>query len=153
MMKADFKVGQRRRTDYSDLRRLLQDGAGDKVLCDAYDALLVSNNCEGAAVGYLAAVGFICHQRPHLAGRLLRRPIDALLQLGAENVEHVNAFVHHLVNASDAYTFAIAAWGGDDGMRWLREAFPHLTDNLGPVFEECWQDLQTRLRAIDRESK
>jgi hypothetical protein len=147
-MRADFKY-----TDYADLRQLLQEGAGDKVLCDAYDGLLVSLNCEGAAVGYLAAVGFICHQRPHLAGYLLRRPIDALIQLGAEDVGAVNWFVHHLVNEPDVYAAAVAEWAGPDGMKWLREDFPQLADSLGPLFEECWQDLQARLRAIGGRSE
>jgi hypothetical protein len=137
-----------KRTDYPDLRRLLQEGAGDDTLCDAYGRLLVSLNCEGAAVGYLAAVGFICAERPHLAARLLPRPIDALLQLGAEDVGAVKWFVHHLVNEPDAYYTAIVEWAGPDGIKWLRTDFPILAESLGPLFEDCWQDLQTRLRGI-----
>lgn len=83
-------------TDYSDLRELLTSNAEDTALCEAYDRLLVSWSCEGAAKGYLAALGFICVSRPHLADRLLCRPIDALLQLGAENAEAVASFVGYL---------------------------------------------------------
>ena len=67
---------------HPNLRQLLETGADDAAVCEAYDQLRVSLNCEGAAKGYLAAVGFICTRRPHLANWLLRQPIDALLQLG-----------------------------------------------------------------------
>jgi hypothetical protein len=129
-------------TEYGELRRLLQAGASDKVICDTFQCLLVSMNCEGAAKGYLAAAGFICHQRPHLVAWLLRRPIDALLQLGAENVAAVTWFVEHLVSEPEPY---FAEWAGPDGIKWLREDFPKLADSLGPLFQECWQDLSEAL--------
>ena len=62
------------RTDYADLRQLLAENAADEVLFEAYTRLLVSWNCEGAAKGYLAAVGFICSRRPHMVGALLSLP-------------------------------------------------------------------------------
>jgi hypothetical protein len=134
-----------RYTDYADLRRLLNTSANDTEICDAYERLLVSMNCEGAAKGYLAAVGLICARRPHLVDRLLRLPIDALLQIGADNVGAVVWFVDYLVREPDEY---FARWAGDDGVQWLRAEFPKFAESMAPLLKECWLDLEARLRAI-----
>ena len=131
---------------YADLRRLLDREADDSAICEAYDRLLVSMNCEGAAKGYLAAVGFICARRPHLADRLLRRPIDALLQIGAENAGAVAWFVDDSVRQPSEN---FAQWAGADGVHWLRASFPKIVETMRPLFEDCWRDLEARLRAID----
>lgn len=133
-------------TDYSDLRELLTSNAEDAALCEAYDRLLVSWSCEGAAKGYLAALGFICVSRPHLADRLLCRPIDALLQLGAENAEAVASFAGYLVREATDY---FVQWTGDDGVQWLRAEFPKFAESMSPLFEDCLRDLEARLRTID----
>lgn len=132
-------------TDYDYLRQLLDSEADDAALCESYDRLLVSMNCESAAINYLAAVGFICARRPHLADRLLHRPIDVLLQIGAEDAGAVVWFVDNLVREP---TEIFARWTGEEGLSWLRNEFPRLAESMGPLFDECCREMEARHRAI-----
>ena len=106
------------------MKRLVLSGADDATVADAFDHLLTSWNLEAAATDYLAVAGFVCHHRPHLAGRLLRLPIDCMVQLGIERPEQAFGFVRFDLDRALPY-FADDA--GPEGLAWLAAELPRLS--------------------------
>jgi hypothetical protein len=123
------------RTNGDDLRRLLSEGAEDGAVCDAFDRLLVSQNAEFAAAGYLAVAGFVCARRPGLAERILRAPVECCFQLGAERAEAVARFAESVARDADYGPRA-----GPDGARWLCEELPRLTALIAELLHKCRED-------------
>lgn len=113
----------RRYVPAADVKRLATAGADDAAVADAFDHLLTSWNLEAAARNYLAVAGFVCHHRPHLAGRLLGPPIDCLVQLGVERPEQVFGFVQDTLERGLPHVTEDA---GPEGLGWLAAELPRL---------------------------
>lgn len=122
----------RRLIPAADVKRLAVAGDDDAV-ADAFDHLLTSWNLEAAATNYLAVVGFVCHHRPHLAGRLLRLPIECMVQLGVERPEQVFRFVRlDLDRALPHFTED----AGPEGLAWLAAELPQLGGLIGELLAD-----------------
>lgn len=117
----------------ADVKRLALSGADDAAVADAFDHLLTSLNLEAAARNYLAVAGFVCHYRPHLAGRLLRRPIDCLVQLGVERPEQAFGFVQ---DALDRGLPHVTEDAGPEGLGWLAAELPQLGGLVGELLAD-----------------
>lgn len=123
----------RRYIPAADVKRLALAGADDTAVVDAYDHLLTSLNLEAAARNYLAVAGFVCHSRPHLAGRLLRLPIDCLVQLGGERPEQVFGFVRDTLERRLPHVTEDA---GPEGLGWLADELPQLGGLVGELLAD-----------------
>ena len=89
------------------------------------DRLIVSLSAPGAALGFFAGAARICLLRPHLAKRVLRMPIDALVCLGIETPEQVADFLR-----MNTYGAWFEKEAGLDGIKWLVDEVPKMTDLL-----------------------
>jgi len=127
----------------ADVKRLVLSGAADAVVADAFYHLPTSLNLESAATSYFAVAGFICHHRPRLASRLLRLPIDCLVQLGVERPEQVLRFVRFEIEQAPAHVTEDA---GPEGLSWLTVELPQLT----ALIWSCWRTACGDILPIDR---
>jgi hypothetical protein len=118
-------------TSEADIRRLLESGASDEAVCDAFDHLLTSLNGPTATVHRLAAAGFILNRRPHLAEPVLEVPVDGYLVHG--NLRPDGIIRNGVAKSDEGWVQQIA---GPDGVRWLREELPKLEGLLGRLLWE-----------------
>ena len=120
-------------TKIEQLAEILQaiQAATDEQLCYVYDRLIVSLSAPGAALGFFAGAARICLLRPHLAERVLREPINALVCLGIETPEQVASFLR--LN-TDGIWFEQEA--GLDGIKWLVDEVPKMTSLLARLLAE-----------------
>lgn len=100
-------------------------------MCDVFERLSVSLNAVGSTSTYFAAAGVVCSERPHLAGRLLVRPVEGCLVIGA--VSAADVIRGGVAVSHDPWYAALA---GPDGVQWLREQLPHLTGLVQRLVEE-----------------
>jgi hypothetical protein len=100
------------------------------AVADVFDHLLTSWNLETAAPNYLAVAGFVCHHRPHQAARLLRLPIDCLVQLGIERPEQVFGFVRSDLERAAAHFTEDA---GPEGLEGLAAELTQLGGLVGEL--------------------
>lgn len=121
------------RTNREQLIELLRTTppATDEQVCYVYDRLIVSLSAPGAALGFFAGAARICLLRPHLAERVLREPINALVCLGIETPEQVADFLR--MN-TDGVWFEKEA--GPDGIKWLVDEVPKMTRLLTRLIAE-----------------
>jgi len=109
----------------------------DKAIIEAVSSLLVSWNLEAAAEEYLAATGYICQFRPHLAERLLETPLECLFQLGAETHEQVLTFVNFWLNDERCLLHREAK---PEARQWLTQTLP----TLAPIIDQLLKDIHRR---------
>jgi hypothetical protein len=117
----------------AEVKRLVLTGADDAAVVDAFDHLRASLNLESAATNYVAVAGFVCHHRPHLAARLLRLPIDCMVQLGVEKPEQVFGFVRYDLDSALPYFTEDA---GPEGLMWLAAELPRLGELVGGLLAD-----------------
>jgi hypothetical protein len=63
--------------------------APDALIADMFERFLPSYSLLWSAGYLLGAAGLVCYHRPHLAERVLVRPIGCLFVLGARRAEHI----------------------------------------------------------------
>lgn len=120
------------RTSENDLKHLLDDGAGDKVLIDAFDQLLTSEMRERSAAQTISAAGLIAAARPQLTHHCLRKAVASCHRLGATMPLYVTTFGEAVSRYNDFSSIA-----GPAGTRWLREELPRLSDVIEKMLREC----------------
>jgi hypothetical protein len=113
------------RTAHADVRRLLDDAADDAAVCSAFARLQVSYSMYNNAAGLLAVAAAICHRRPHLASRVLARPVDVLVAMGCTDTARAFKWVDHLLRHPYPQ---FAETAGPGGIEWLTTKFPTLSD-------------------------
>ncbi len=105
--------------------------ATDEQVCYVYDRLIVSLSAPGAALGFFAGAARICLLRPHLAERVLREPINALVCLDIETPEQVADFLR--MNTDGVW---LEKEAGLDGIKWLVDEVPKMTSLLARLLAE-----------------
>lgn len=116
------------------MRHLLDTGANDEAVCDAYDRLLTSLNGPTAMLHRLAAASFVCARRPHLTERILQFPALLFLEHGVDRAEAVIA----IGDAESRNEWVAQHIAGPDGVQWLREELPCLEALVGRLLWEAW---------------
>jgi hypothetical protein len=67
--------------------------ASDELVADIFGRFLPSFSLLWSAGYLLGAAGLVCYHRPHLAERVLFRPIECLFYLGARRADHILCWV------------------------------------------------------------
>jgi hypothetical protein len=99
---------------------------GDEVIIDMFGRFLPSYSLLWSAGYLLGAAGLVCYHRPHLAERILVRPIECLFVLGARRAEHVLCWVNprlqDRLDVAEAGSESILAAPRTaiEGFRWFR---------------------------------
>jgi hypothetical protein len=123
-----------RPTTDEELKDLVLRGAGDKIICDVFCALLISLNAQASSAKYLALAAFVCARRPHLVAALLQRPVEGCFCLGAKRAEEIINFGAAV--ARDSWWSPLAE---PEGVRWLLEELPKLRDTIDHLLRERWE--------------
>jgi hypothetical protein len=80
---------------FDELQQVLTrpEPALDELVADTFGRFMPSYSLLWSAGYLLGAAGLVCYHRPHLAERVLFRPIECLFCLGARRVDHILCWV------------------------------------------------------------
>jgi len=70
----------------------------DAVIVKTIQEYIPSQNCEGAAYGYLRAIAHILYYRPRLEKELLKKFLEPLYYIGIEKASEVFSFADNLLH-------------------------------------------------------
>src|SRR5262249_37211572 len=97
----------------------------DARVVDVFERYLPSYSVLWSAGYILGSAGFVCAHRPHLAERVLGRPIEYLFHLGARTVDDVLAWADPLLEyrleaaGAEAKSLLDGKGEGVEGLDWL----------------------------------
>ena len=110
------------------------DAVSDAAFLDAVKAAHWPTNCWNYVEASFAIIAPACLLRPQLVADLIALPIDAMIAGGVDDARQVVDIGLACATRSDPYVEA-----GEEGRRWLLQAWPGLAEMIGAVFRERLQ--------------
>lgn len=116
----------------------------DEVFLKKVRSSFWGTNCWAFVETAFAIIAPACARRPHLARKLIRSPIDAMIAGGLEKAEEVIPQGIACATKQDHYVEPT-----EEGKLWLTTEWLKLGGLVQEVFAVAWREMEEEMRALD----